>query len=51
MYLMPIFLFTFSVTELHGYNDKESIDKLKAEIDIERNRYHKLYEKYKYVIT
>ncbi|CAC5425602.1 GRAMD4 [Mytilus coruscus] len=35
------------VSELRGYKDKESLDRLRAEIDIERNRYKKLEEKFK----
>ncbi|CAG2234803.1 GRAMD4 [Mytilus edulis] len=35
------------VSELNGYKDKESLGRLRAEIDIERNRYKKLEEKFK----
>ncbi|XP_063402797.1 GRAM domain-containing protein 4-like [Mytilus trossulus] len=35
------------VSELNGYKDKESLDRLRAEIEIERNRYKKLEEKFK----
>jgi hypothetical protein len=30
-----------------GYKNKESIGRLKTEIDIERNRYRRLEDKYK----